>query len=314
MLSTLLKHLPKDFLPVALVLSILLHLMLFTVTFYAKVKPIKAIQPNLQVVLVNHKTANALRWSHTLAQVNLDGGGNSDAEHLLSSPLPLLPSRITLNSKPSQNRKATTQVLSALEDEVKQKQENKDALQPGRHLLSAPNNPRLINNEALRNTVHSEGELKPANDSKFLDLAKIKDDAVAINRLEAAIAEREEAYQKRPRRKFVGANVQEYGYALYVEAWRHKVEEIGRLNYPEAARSEHLYGKLLMTVSINADGMVEKIEINRSSGVPVLDEAAKRIVMLGEPYAKFPADIRRELDILSISRTWTFTQENERFE
>jgi protein TonB len=31
---------------------------------------------------------------------------------------------------------------------------------------------------------------------------------------------------------------------------------------------------------------------------------------LGAPYAKFPDDVSSEIDILSITRTWTFTKED----
>lgn len=68
-------------------------------------------------------------------------------------------------------------------------------------------------------------------------------------------------------------------------------------------------GQLRMTVSLKPDGRIDNIEINQSSGFKILDEAAKRIVELGSPYAPFPEDIRKEVDILSITRTWTFTKD-----
>ena len=57
-------------------------------------------------------------------------------------------------------------------------------------------------------------------------------------RLEAQIAKDMDAYQKRPKRRFVGARAEEYRFARYVEDWRLKVERIGNLNYPEAARQQ----------------------------------------------------------------------------
>jgi protein TonB len=39
----------------------------------------------------------------------------------------------------------------------------------------------------------------------------------------------------------------------------------------------------------------------------LLDEAARRIVRMAAPYAAFPEAIRRDTDILEITRTWTFT-------
>ena len=93
-------------------------------------------------------------------------------------------------------------------------------------------------------------------------------------RLEAQIAKDMDAYQKRPKRRFIGARAEEYRFARYVEDWRLKIERIGNLNYPEAARKQKLYGSLLLTVSIRADGSVENVEVNRTSGNRILDAAA----------------------------------------
>ena len=124
------------------------------------------------------------------------------------------------------------------------------------------------------------------------------------------IAKQHEEYQKRPKRRFIGARAREYRFAAYVEAWRQKVEKIGNLNYPVEAKEQKIYGKLRMTVSIKADGSLEKLEINHSSGHAVLDEAAQRIVRLAAPFAPFPDNISKDTDILSITRTWTFTKQD----
>jgi protein TonB len=135
--------------------------------------------------------------------------------------------------------------------------------------------------------------------------------SLEIARLEAQISKDWDAYQKRPRRRFIGARTQEFRFARYIEDWRLKVERVGTLNYPQAARDQKIYGSLQMTVSIKADGTVEKVEINRSSGQKILDEAALRIVQLAAPYAAFPSDISKDTDILGITRTWTFTRSDQ---
>jgi protein TonB len=43
----------------------------------------------------------------------------------------------------------------------------------------------------------------------------------------------------------------------------------------------------------------------------VLDAAAMKIVEMAAPYAAFPSDIKRDTDILHITRTWTFTKGDE---
>jgi protein TonB len=143
--------------------------------------------------------------------------------------------------------------------------------------------------------------------------ADIMTRSLEIARLEAQISKDWDAYQKRPRRRFIGARAQEFRFARYIEDWRQKVERIGTMNYPEAAKNQKIYGSLQLTVSIKPDGAVENIEINRSSGQKILDEAALRIVQLAAPYAAFPSDIAKDTDILSITRTWTFTRSDQLF-
>jgi protein TonB len=92
---------------------------------------------------------------------------------------------------------------------------------------------------------------------------------------------------------------------MYVEDWRQKVERIGNLNYPEGARGR-IYGSLRVTVSIKSDGSLDDIQVDRPSEHKVLNEAALKIVRLAAPYAAFPPEIRKDTDILVITRTWTF--------
>jgi len=137
-----------------------------------------------------------------------------------------------------------------------------------------------------------------------LDLAR---NALAIARMEAQISRNIDEYNKRPRKQFVGARTAEYRFAQYVEDWRLKIERIGNLNYPEGARGQ-IYGSLRLAVSINPDGSLASVELERSSGHKILDAAAERIVQMAAPFARFTPDIRRDTDILVITRTWHFAQ------
>jgi protein TonB len=144
-----------------------------------------------------------------------------------------------------------------------------------------------------------------------VDASQLARQAREMAQLEARVAQQWEEYQKRPRRAFVGANVREYAFARYVDDWVQKVQRVGNLNYPEAARRQGIYGSLKLTVSIYSDGRVEAIEIDRPSGSKVLDSAAVKIVELAAPFAPFPEDMRKKADILSITRTWTFTRSDQ---
>lgn len=97
--------------------------------------------------------------------------------------------------------------------------------------------------------------------------------------------------------------------AQYVKDWEDKVERTGNLNYPEAARHKGDAQTLTMDVGINADGSIYSMRIVQSSGNPLLDEAAKRIVRMSAPFAELPYDLLQEVNVLVITRVWKFSDE-----
>jgi protein TonB len=94
--------------------------------------------------------------------------------------------------------------------------------------------------------------------------------------------------------------------AYYLQSWRRKVEAVGNLNYPAAARRDRLYGSLRLLVAITPDGDLKEVRVLDSSGHAILDDAAVRIVELAAPFAPFPPEMRRNTDVLEIIRTWQF--------
>jgi len=94
--------------------------------------------------------------------------------------------------------------------------------------------------------------------------------------------------------------------SAYEEAWQAKVEHIGNLNYPEAARNQGLSGSLNVAVAIRPDGSLYSVQILKSSGNPIIDEGAVKIVRLSAPFAPLPQDLLSDIDILVITRSWRF--------
>jgi protein TonB len=111
----------------------------------------------------------------------------------------------------------------------------------------------------------------------------------------------------------VGARAAESRFAQYVEDWRLKIERIGNLNYPEGARGR-IYGSLRLTVSLKPDGSIDDVQIDRPSEHRILNEAALKIVRLAAPFGPFPAEIRKDTDLLVITRTWTFAPGDRLFD
>ena len=106
--------------------------------------------------------------------------------------------------------------------------------------------------------------------------------------------------------KNISAKSPEYVYRLYFEAWKKKVERMGSMNYPEAAIINNSFSNLVMKVTINSNGLINKIAIIKSSGSEELDIAATDIVRNGSPYAPFSEQMKREVDQINITRIWKF--------
>jgi len=271
---------------VALVASVAFHaLMIVGVGMRAfGVPKWDAPHNTMDVVLVNSKSASKPLKADALAQANLDGGGNTDQKLRAATPFPALQAR-----DPTPELRATESRQKLLEEQAKELMtqiKSKAAVAPS----------ELV----------AQGTAKP--DAEARDLV---DMSLEIERLEAQIRRDRQAYQERPKRVFIGARAQEYRFAHYVENWRQRIERIGNLNYPDEARARRIYGSLQLTVAIKADGEVESVEINRSSGYRFLDQAAIRIVRLAAPFERFPDNIRGDTDILHITRTWTFTRTDQ---
>lgn len=262
----------------SLAISVLIHALVLSIQFKFPEGRRLASPNTLDVVLVNSKTRSSPLKADALAQANLDGGGNTDLDRRAKTPLPFVK-----NAEPGRDAKQASRRVQELEARQRQ----------------------LLSQLSAKTAVPVE-DAKPQNEpqpkASGLDLAQ---SALAIARLEAQLSRSIDEYNKRPRKQFIGARTAEYRFAQYVEDWRQKVERIGNLNYPEGARGR-VYGSLRLAVSISADGSIAALEMERSSGHEVLDRAAQRIVQMGAPFARFPDNIRRDTDILVITRTWHF--------
>lgn len=271
----------------ALGVSIALHLAIAGISFkMPELKPPANLNQPLEVVLVNARSPTPPPQADALAQANLDGGGNTDAPRRAKSPLP-----VTRQDRPGDDLALAAKRVQQLEREARQVMAQ---VKPQAEVETAPQPPQ----------PQSEAQVAP-------DAVDLRQRSLEIARLEAQISREWDSYQKRPRRRFIGARTQEFRFARYIEDWRSKVERVGELNYPQAARDQKIYGSLVVTVSIKSDGVLEKIEINRSSGQKILDDAAVHIVRLSAPFAPFSADISKDTDVLSITRTWTFTRSDQ---
>src|SRR5262249_3655396 len=150
--------------------------------------------PQIEVTLVNAKSESKPAKAEMLAQANLDGGGNTEAPRRAKSPLPVLP-----RQRPVEEIVVATGRLETLERQTKELVTRRQ----GAPVATAPPTP----------AAESEQPELPS-------ATALMQKTLEVMRLEAQIAKEIDGFQKKPRRKHVGASAEEYRFARYVEDWR----------------------------------------------------------------------------------------------
>lgn len=98
--------------------------------------------------------------------------------------------------------------------------------------------------------------------------------------------------------------------APYLAEWKRKVERVGTLNFPTAARRSGLTGSPVVEVEIAADGRLREAHVRRSSGYGALDRAALTILRLASPFNPFPPDLAAQYARLRFAYQWDFVSGN----
>ncbi len=239
--------------------------------------------PGLEVTLVQSKTDKTVEEADFLAQATQEGGGNSDEQVRPTSAVePLIAtgqvgevSQLTPQTVlPQQTEQSRMQIMTTSQSERRVASEKDQPDLPTEQLDEATAQLMMVNKEIARQSAE-------------IDIMR-------------------QAYASRPKKKFLSAKTKEYKWASYEEGWRKKIERIGTLNFPDAARRSKLSGDVRASVTINADGTVKEVNITKYSGHKVLDDAVKRIVKMASPYEAFPPELREEFDEVVIVRTWQF--------
>ena len=261
------------------VLSLLVHGMLVLGVGFALDKA-APVMPTLDVILTQTSTALTPKQADFLAQASNQGGGESEKANRPSD------TRSGLVPKPEEG--AAPRELRA-QSPAPQTPPEARVISSTRSDIAAPR-PQIT--PQVDASALPPGQLKVQHD---MDMA----------RLAAEIHLRSQRYAKRPSRKFVSASTQEYSWAGYLREWVDRVERVGNLNYPDEARRRRLAGQVVISVAIRRNGSVERADIIKSSGIPLLDASALRIAKLAEPYPPLPRT-EENPDILHVTRTWNF--------
>ncbi|KTC39053.1 energy transducer TonB [Pseudomonas sp. ABAC61] len=273
-----------DRLGFTLFLAALLHLALILGLGFSFAEP-QQISKTLEITLATFKSETKPKKADFLAQENQQGSGTLDKKAIPK----------------------TTEVAPFQDNSVKKvvpppsvKPQVKEVAPKAAVATTAPKPKKTV---TQREEVKKEPT--PKADAPSFDSSQLSSE---ISSLEAELANEQQLYAKRPRihRLSAASTMRDKG-AWYKDEWRKKVERIGNLNYPEEARRKQIYGNLRLMVSINRDGSLYEVLVLESSGQPLLDQAAQRIVRLAAPFAPFTGDLA-DIDRLEIIRTWRFAR------
>ncbi len=275
---------PGDRLGLTLVVAIAIHAtVILGIGFQQLREPPQPETPTLEITLVQTRTKEAPEKAEYLAQASNLGSGQSKQHDRPTAP--------AHGALPKPRPQAAAPSAAAPAPPRPEARTVTTRLPSRERVTSAPPQP-----ERPVQPLPTAGQLITSS----LDAAS----------LTAELDQAREAYAQRERVRTVSASTQETRFALYLDAWRRKVEQIGNLNYPDEAKRQHISGSLRLLVRLERDGSVRDIELRRSSGHKVLDDAAMRIVRLAAPFAPLPESITRDTDVLEIVRTWVFRSDN----
>jgi len=115
-------------------------------------------------------------------------------------------------------------------------------------------------------------------------------------------------YDDNPRQLVTSVDTRESVVASYLDRWKRKIESMGVKYFPEEAVLRGHTGSPTLEVTINASGQLHEVIVRRSSGSPVLDQAALTILRRAAPFDPFPEAIRVDYDQLRFAYKWEFRE------
>lgn len=239
----------------------------------------------LEVTLANYKSDQAPEKADYLAQENQQGSGTLDEAKMLTTDVD---AEFAANS---------IQQTSPMEQQA-----SAPNVKPEQAALISTEFESLF--KAQINPLQKEAEPQDIPDGPQKSLLER---SLEIASLEAKLDTQRQVYAKSPRiQRLTAASTMKANDAFYVDSWRRKIEVMGRINYPREAEGCINECSLRLLVSINPNGTINNLRVLESSGKKVLDDAAIRIVRRSAPFAPFTEEMKGEIDLLEIIRTWQF--------
>ncbi|MFT5659255.1 MAG: protein TonB [Gammaproteobacteria bacterium] len=236
--------------------------------------------PSLEVIIANSRSLDSVENPDYLAQVDQAGGGKADDKARPSAP-------ISANTPINQH---------GLAEQARQELRKSQLAINQIYVLTQTNADQQVEKTTQ----------KKEQDSDAAQASDVEQRQSKIAQLQAEIRQMTVDYAKRPKSITLTAATKKAVEASYLASWVQKIENTGNLNYPSEAIIKKIDGQLRLSVRINQSGEIIDVEITKSSGSTILDEAAKRILRLSEPFAVFSEELKQRADQIVIIRTWNF--------
>lgn len=265
--------------------AIVAHLLLLLISFDLLDPP--KVSKALEITLASYESKNRPEKADFLAQTDQEGSGTlEDKARLTTNQQAQIADNKHRKVSPQPQQQVVKQQKTQKSDVVTTKGRSKQKI-------------AAETKHQKKQQTNRREETKPQ-----IDLS------AEVAAVQAQLDQQVQQYARRPKiHRITAASTMRDKGAFYKEAWRRKVEKLGNINYPDKARQKKIYGSLRLVAVINADGSINRVEISKSSGKRVLDDAAIRIVKSAAPYAPFGDDLR-EFDQVEIIRTFRFEKGN----
>lgn len=271
---------PHDLLGFTLLLALALHAMFILGVSFTREQHSRAAA-KLEITLAQYRSEKKPQRADFHAQHNQEGSGTLDEKALLTT------------RKTSDFQDNVIREISPLQQTAAQKQKAAQTALLATRSRAERKTALHTDRDTPEQQAHGELTIEQRN----LEIAS----------LQAKLDIQRQAYAARPRIRRLTSVAASYSEdAQYLNHWRERIESVGNNNYPEKAREQNIYGELRLMVALLPNGEISDVKILKSSGHKILDQAAIRIVHLAAPYDPFPPDMRRQVDVLEIIRTWRF--------
>ncbi|MEY4765306.1 MAG: hypothetical protein RI907_1979 [Pseudomonadota bacterium] len=232
----------------------------------------------LDVILVNGGSDQKPEKAQALAQLNLNGGGETTGR--ATSPLPPSPNEATGDSL-----EQTTRMIEQMQQEQQQ----------------------LITQ--LRNELAALPPPQPHNKADTSQQRAEEERRKHLTRLLAEIEKRIRDENSKPKKRYISPATMKATDALYYSQFRNLIERAGTEHFPVDSHGKKLYGDLVMEVWLDRNGQVVDAIVTRPSKSKGLDKRARAIVMGAGPFGTVPAEVIAGKDLLLISSRFKFTRD-----